>query len=379
MSTSPRRSPLASHNIRLNHVGTTPMPSTSTDAAGSIAGTRAERMRVRGLQQYDGELERMRVRKRGNRPLSERTKKDYRYIANRLHEWMTDAGHDVGWDGLTPAILNAFFDADHQRNRFDGEGREKPTGTHVKFRNLRNFVNWVAREYEIPNPYDTLGTGKEGDLRYYAENPPPDKVLAPEVVSELLEHAAVQAARSERSTRKDKWVARRDHALFHMLTYGARGIDVLAMTAEDVTASGSRNVILMRDSKSGGNIRRLYIEDDAADALDRWLKVRGRLPFIEDPFAGPLWISSRGTHAPIGKAGLRQLIDRRAAEVGWDRGQIEPHMFRHTRRHELEVKGASGATIDNQLGWTSGAMRRRYGSSMADHRALNEMAKLGGR
>lgn len=86
----------------------------------------------------------------------------------------------------------------------------------------------------------------------------------------------------------------------------------------------------------GNKVRLVPFGSKVAQALDRWVRLRTRLPGARG--SDRLWIGVRG---PVTASGLRQVIQSRARQAGI--AHLNPHRLRHTFSHQWINSG--GITV----------------------------------
>jgi site-specific recombinase XerD len=159
--------------------------------------------------------------------------------------------------------------------------------------------------------------------------------------------------------------ARRDTALIMLLLdTGARRAEMVGLKLSDVDLDLDVLLVLGK----GRRERTLPFGRKAGEALDRYLRVRGRHKHAELPW---LWLGQRGR---LTEWGLVQILRRRGAQAGLP--GLHPHQLRHTFAHEWLVQGGAETDLMQIAGWKSRTMLQRYGASAADTRAREAHRRL---
>ncbi|MDF5759130.1 tyrosine-type recombinase/integrase [Spongiactinospora sp. TRM90649] len=217
---------------------------------------------------------------------------------------------------------------------------------HKHFRNLRVFFNWLVADGE--RAAGSPMAGMEGP----AVAPAPARALCGEEMTALL---AVCSG--------DTFECRRDTAIVRILMDNGMRLSWLAglrysgadAEANDVWPAARRLRVTLGDHALAAPIG-----DQAAAAVDRYLRARARHPHAISPW---LWLPMRGATAAGGDrrltpTGIQQMLERRGREAGV-RGRLHPHRFRETVTGEYLRAGGDPRELMRIVGWRSMEMARR--------------------
>ena len=193
----------------------------------------------------------------------------------------------------------------------------------------RGFYAWLGREGLISaNPVQ--------DVRAPKQARPLPKALGVDEAMHLADHSDEE---------DDPWLEARDAAMVELL-YGA-GLRVgelvgLDVAASDQAARAGRGWV---DAQAGdihvqgkGSKRRAVpLGRTAAEALARWLAVRGQVGATEADAAQALFVGRRGTR--LTAQSIWQRLRRRSLRAGLAT-PVHPHMLRHSfASHVLQSSG----------------------------------------
>lgn len=225
--------------------------------------------------------------------------------------------------------------------------RLRPASAANRYRSLQQFFRWLVDEGEIRE--SPMARMKPPTI---PEEPP--AVVSEDDFKKLL--ATVAGTDFE---------SRRDTAVLRLLyDTGMRRAEIAGLRVEDVDFDHDVAVVMGK----GRRPRSCPFGRKTAQAIDRYLRVRGRHP---DAALEWLWLGKRGRFTDTG---IGQLLKRRAADAGL--AHIHPHQFRHTYAHQWLAAGGNEGDLMRLAGWKSRQMLTRYGASAADERAREAYKKL---
>lgn len=279
-------------------------------------------------------LDHLRARRR-----SERTRDLYRQAVTRLDRWLESQGQSTDVGEVSPRIMRGYL------THLDGEVNPGTVALH--YRHLRAFWNWLASEGEIDeSPMARIGAPEVPDV-------PPD-VLTREELEALF-----------RACRGRAFEDRRDLALLMVFAdTGSRLGEVAGLHVDDL----NREFRTLSVRGKGDKVRVVAVGDTTMDALAKYLRSRRA---HKNAQTVAMWLGRNGA---LTDSGISQILKRRAADAGVD--NLHPHRLRHTFAHEWLAAGGQESDLMMLAGWTSPAMVRRYGRSVAADRARDAHRRL---
>ncbi len=225
--------------------------------------------------------------------------------------------------------------------------RLSPATAAKHYRSLQQLFRWLVEDGEIPrSPMERMSPPA------VPEQPVP--VITEEELSRLLSVCSGNTFEN-----------RRDTAIIRLfLDTGMRAGELVGLAVTDLDFDHDVAVVMGKGRRS----RAAPFGARTADALRRYLRARTRHPLASRP---ELWLGKRGA---MTDSGVRQMLERRAADAGVD--NLHPHRFRHTFAHRWLAEGGQEQDLMRLAGWRSREMLGRYGASAADQRAREAYRRM---
>ena len=275
-------------------------------------------------------------RAKGVKPLTIRL---YQTSNVKFFNFLKDHGHPTNVADITEDHIREFF----IRRRQDVSGNT----VELEWRQMRTFFNWLYREGEITRAPSNI------------EPPTPtrssksSKVIPPDRVTAILATCDSNSLEDRRDTAIIRvwWETGLRKGEMHSIR-----LDGLNLEEGSITTHG----------KMGDKV--VYFGDKTAEALRRYLRARKKSRHAGSNY---LWLSIKGR---MSYDGLREMLDQRTRKAGVP--HINPHMFRHTLRHQWAMGEGSDDTLKTQAGWNTDKMLGIYGEDMKRIRAKEAVQRL---
>ncbi len=226
----------------------------------------------------------------------------------------------------------------------------KPATAATRYRGLRAFFAWALSEDEIAEDVSRAIT------------PPrvPEQPVAMPSDADVKKLIGACAG--------PDLLDRRDRAM--ILTFidcGLRRGELLGLALEHVDLEAG---VLQIFRAKGGSPRAVACGNTTAAAIDRYIRMRGRLAASGRP---ELWLTREGH--PLTASSVNNMFEHRSAKAHVT--PIHPHALRHYSVHRFLGAGGTESSAQRLYGWRSADMLMRYAAARGVERALGEHRRLG--
>jgi site-specific recombinase XerD len=275
---------------------------------------------------------------------SDKTIRIYDYSVAAFGDFLAAKGMPTDLTNVTREHVEEFI--------IDLQKRAAPGTVETRYRGLRQFFKWALEEGEIKrSPMERI-----------------KRPAVPEPETPFLNEDQIKKLFA--ACKGEGFEERRDYAIIRLLLEtGMRRSELANLRyAEDEDSDLDLDHRLAYVMGKGRRPRAVSFGPKAAQALDRYLRVRSRHKYAHSPY---LWIGKRG---PLGDGAIDLMLRRRANEAGL---KVHAHMFRHGFAHAFLAAGGQEGDLMMLGGWKSSDMiHNRYGKIAAAERAQQAYKRL---
>lgn len=275
------------------------------------------------------------------------TMRTYLDAATRLARWLTLQRVTTWAEVRKPHMQSYMVWLMKTATRPDGKAYAKGYANN-QYRALQAYWKWYAAEEDAANPM----TGMQG--------PKPDTKVTPTFSEADLARLLKQVEK------KNDFESRRDTAILRLFAATGIRLTELATILLSNVDLGKGTVLVYG---KGRKERIVKFDKKTVKALDRYIRVR------EDHKEADhkrLWLAVKN-RGPLTPNGVRQIIERRGANVGLD---IHPHMFRHDFSDRWLRNGGAEGDLMELNGWESPQMLRHYARGARSERARSSYDRV---
>jgi integrase/recombinase XerC len=274
-----------------------------------------------------------------------KTMEIYLWAARKLADWLTANTEVRAWPAMTRRHYQQFI-------AVQLEEHAKASYASMLHRALQQFFKWMSSPEEA-----------ELDVNPLAGMVPPRVPPTPVPVPDLDKVRTLVKG----LVGKD-FTTRRDAAIIALFVdTGSRRGELAGVMLADLDMDRREVTITGKGSRT----RTVRFGRRAAVTVDRYLRVRDQSKWAHRP---ELWLAEKN-RGVLGGSGIYQMIERRAAEAGFD--HLHPHQFRHLFAHLWLDAGGEEGDLMALMGWKSRAMVDRYADDKRSRRARDAHDRLG--
>jgi site-specific recombinase XerD len=272
------------------------------------------------------------------RNIAPSTVSSYLTVGDNLLRYLTEQGMPTRAGRVRRDHLEAFL--------ADLVDRVAPATVAKHYRSLQQLFRWLVEDGEITTS-------------------PMERMRPPQVPEQPVDiFTDDELTRLLAAAKGNSFENRRDTALLRFLIdTGMRAAELCGLTVDDLDDEQAVAHVIGKGRRG----RAVPYGLKTADALRRYRRARATHPLAATP---QLWIGKKG---PLTDSGLRQVLERRAAEAGVE--HVHPHRFRHTYAHTWLASGGQEHDLMRLAGWRSPQMVGRYAASAGAERARDAYRK----